>query len=151
MEERAPRFAEEAVEIIELELHPPDDGPTFAVDEKAGIGVPQPAAPSRPVAPARPARREFADVRHGAADLLAAVDLATGEVAGIVRPQHRSAEFLELLRALDRRVPRGRVVHLILDPVRLHRSAEVAVFLAYRPARFAFPWLPVHASWLSFI
>jgi hypothetical protein len=47
-------------------------------------------------------------------------------------------------------VPKGQVIHLILDPVKLHCSAEVAVYVAYRPWRFAFHWLPVHGSWLSF-
>ena len=151
MAERDPAFVPKAVEIIELQLHPPDDGPTFCVDEKTGIGVRTPAAPGRPVAPGRPARREFEYVRHGTAAVLAAFGVLTGTVQAIVRPRHRSAEFLELLRLLDRRVPTGQVIHLILDPVRLHCSAEVAVFIYYHPARFAFHWLPKHASWLSFV
>ena len=151
MDERDPRFVEKAVAIITLELHPPTDGPTFLVDEKTGIGRHAPTAPSQPVGPDQPARREFADVRHGTADLLAAFALLSGLVSGIVRPRPRSAEFIELLRLLDARVPKDQVIHLILDPVRLHRSAEVAVYVSYRPWRFAFHWLPVHGSWLSFI
>ena len=150
MEERAPQFGENAVEIIELELHAPTDGPTFLVDEKTGIGVHHPTAPDQPVLPDQPARREFEYVRHGTADLLAAFALLTGLVYGIVRPQHRSAEFIDLLRLLDRLVPTDQVIHLILGPVRLHHSAEVAVYVAYRPWRFRFHWLPVHGSWLSF-
>ena len=151
MEERDPDFAAKAVAIIELQLHPPADGPTFCVDEKTGIGVRAPAAPSQPVAPKRPARREFEYVRHGTAAVLAAFCVNTGEVTGIVRRRHRSAEFLELLTCLDRQVPKRQVIHLILDPVRLHASAEVALYVYYRPGRFAFHWLPVHASWLSFV
>ena len=151
MEERDPDFAAKAVAIIELELSPPADGPTFCVDEKTGIGVREPAAPSQPAAPGRPARREFEYVRHGTAAVLAAFDVATGAVTGIVRQRHRSAEFIELLNALHRQVPRGQVIHLILDPVRMHASAEVALYLYYRPERFAFHWLPLHASWLSFV
>ncbi|MGH2458228.1 MAG: transposase [Chloroflexota bacterium] len=139
------------MEIIELELDPPDDGPTFGVDEKTGIGVRSPAAPDQGVAPDRPARREFEYVRHGTAALLAAFAVRTGQVQGIVRQHHRSAEFIELLRLLDHAVPKEQVIHLILDPVRMHCSAEVAVYLAYRPWRFRFHWLPTHASWLSFI
>lgn len=151
MAERDPAFAPKAVEIIELQLHPPADGPTFCVDEKTGIGVREPAAPSQPVAPGRPARREFEYVRHGTAAVLAAFDVRTGGVHALVRRRHRSSEFLELLRLLDRRVPKGQVIHLILDPVRLHCSAEVAVFIYYHPRRFQFHWLPLHASWLSFV
>ena len=152
MEERDPDFVRKAVAIIELELHPPTDGPTFCVDEKTGIGVRRPAAPSQPVAPGRPARREFEYVRNGTADLLAAFAVRDGQVTGIVRRQHRSRAFCELLDRLDRQTPFGQTIHLILDPVSLHRSAEVAVWLAYRPWRpFVFHWLPTHASWLSFV
>jgi len=121
------------------------------VDEKTGIGVREPAAPSQPVLQGRPARREFEYVRHGTAAVLAAFCVNTGAVTGIVRQRHRSAEFLELLACLDRQVPKRQVIHLILDPVRMHASAEVALYLYYRPGRFAFHWLPVHASWLSFV
>ena len=151
MEERDPQFVPKAVEIIEVQLHPPPDGPTFCVDEKTGIGVRAPAAPSQPVAPGQPARREFEYVRHGTADLLAAFDVQTGTVTGLVRRQHRSCEFIELLRLLAGRVPKRQVIHLILDPVKLHCSAEVALYIYYRPGRFQFHWLPTHASWLSFI
>ena len=68
-----------------------------------------------------------------------------------MRQRHRSAEFIDLLDLLHRQVPKGRVIHLILDPVRMHASAEVAVYLYYRPDRFVFHWLPLHASWLSFV
>ena len=151
MDERDPAFVPKAVEVIELQLHPPADGPTFCVDEKTGIGVRTPAAPSQPVAPGRPARREFEYVRHGTAAVLAAFEVGTGRVHALVRRRHRSREFIELLRVLDRTTPKRQVIHLILDPVRLHCSAEVALFIYYRPDRFAFHWLPTHASWLSFI
>ena len=151
MAERDPHFAEKAVAVIGLQLHPPTDGPTFCVDEKTGIGVRTPAAPGQAAAPRRPARREFEYVRHGTAAVLAAFDVTTGEVIAIVRARHRSVEFLELLTRLDRQTPKRRVIHLILDPVRMHASAEVALYLYYRPDRFAFHWLPIHASWLSFV
>ena len=151
MDERDPAFVPKAVEVIDLHLHPPTDGPTVCVDEQTGIGVRSPAAPSQPAAPGRPARREFESVRHGTAAVLAAVEVRTGRVHALVRRRHRSCEFIELLRLLDRTAPKGQVIHLILDPVRLHCSAEVAVYIYYHPGRFAFHWLPTHASWLSFI
>lgn len=151
MEERDPDFLPKAIEIIELQLHPPTDGPTYCVDEDTGIGVRAPAAPSQAVAPGQPARREFEYVRHGTVDVLAAFGVLTGVVQALVRQRHRSCEFIELLRLLDRLTPTGQVIHLILDPVKLHQSAEVALFIYYRPGRFAFHWLPTHSSWLSFI
>ncbi|MEA2528213.1 MAG: hypothetical protein QOF73_5440, partial [Thermomicrobiales bacterium] len=70
--------------------------------------------------------------------------------AGIVRARHRSDEFLELLGCLDRQVPKQHLIQLILDPVRVHASAAMPRYLYWRPDRFAFHWLPLHASWLSF-
>ena len=152
MEERDPNFLEKAVGIIELLLDPPADGPLFCVDEKPGIGVREPTAPDQPPAPERPARREFEYVRHGTVDLLAAFRVADGRVTGIVRARHRSREFCELLDLLDRQTPLDQAIHLILDPVSSHRSAELAVWVASRPwRRFEFHYLPVHSSWLSYI
>jgi len=152
MAERDPGFLEQAVGIIELLLGPPEDGPLFCADEKPGIGVRQPTAPDQPPAPGRPARREFEYVRAGTVDLLAAFRVSDGQVTGLVRAQHRSREFCELLDLLDQQVPFGETIHLIVDSVSSHRSAELAVWLAYRPwRRFVFHYLPVHSSWLSFI
>ena len=51
-----------------------------------------------------------------------------------------------------RRRPWASRIHLILDLVSSHWSAEVASWLDAHPQRtFRFHFLPVHASWLSFI
>jgi hypothetical protein len=65
MNDRDPLFADKAVAIVELLLHPPADGPLFCVDDKPGIGVRQPTAPDQPARPGRATRREFEYVRHG--------------------------------------------------------------------------------------
>jgi hypothetical protein len=158
MNDRDPNFADKAVAIIELLLSPPTDGPLFCVDEKPGIGVRRPTAPDQPPVPrrpparARPARREFEYQRNGTVDLLAGFRVNDGQVCGMVRLQHRSREFCELLAMLDEQTPVGRPIHLILDPVSSHWSAEVKSWLDAHPQRtFVFHFLPVHASWLSFI
>src|SRR5262249_21646093 len=111
----------------------------------------EPAAPGQPVAPGQPARRGFEYVRHGTADLLAAVCVQTGQGSGIVRQRHRARGVIELLRLLHGRVPRDQPIHLFLKPRPVHGSAEVAGYVSYHPDRFQFHWLPKHASWLSFI
>src|SRR5438128_98512 len=158
MNDRDPEFATKAVAVIELLLSPPTDGPLFCVDEKPGIGVRQPTAPDQPPVPrrpparARPARREFEYKRNGTVDLLAGFRVNDGQVCGMVRLKHRSREFCELLALLDEQTPVGQPIHLILDPVSSHWSAEVVTWLDAHPQRtFVFHFLPVHASWLSFI
>src|SRR5258708_19416614 len=70
----------------------------------------------------------------------------------MVRLKHRSREFCELLALLDEQTPAHLPIHLILDPVSSHWSAEVANWLDTHPQRtFLFHFLPVHASWLSLI
>jgi hypothetical protein len=151
MNDRDPEFATKAVAIIELLLNPPTDGPLFCVDEKPGIGVRRPTAPDQPPAPRRPARREFEYVRNGTVDLLAGFRVNDGQVCGMVRLKHRSREFCELLAPLDEQTPADLPIHLILDPVSSHWSAEVANWLDGHPQRtFIFHFLPVHASWLIF-
>lgn len=152
MNDRDPQFAEKAVAILDLLFTPPLDGPLFCVDEKTGIGVRMPTAPDQPVAPGRAARREFEYKRNGTVDLLASFCVQDGQVCGIVRAQHRSREFCELLDLLDQQTPPVQTIHLILDQVSLHRSNEVTAWQATHPARrFVFHFLPVHSSWLSFI
>src|SRR5713226_2585575 len=158
MNDRDPEFASKATAIIELLLNPPTDGPLFCVDEKPGIGVRQPTAPDQPPVPrrpparGRPARREFEYKRTGTVDLLAGFRVNDGQVCGMVRLKHRSREFCELLALLDVQTPVGQPIHLILDPVSSHWSAEVTNWLETHPQRtFVFHFLPVHASWLSFI
>jgi hypothetical protein len=158
MNDRDPEFAPKSVAIIELLLHPPTDGPLFCVDEQPGIGVREPTAPDqppeppRPPAPPRSARREFEYVRHGTVDLLAGFRVNDGQVCGVVRLKHRSREFCELLALLDQQTPPDERIHVILDPVSSHWSAEVADWVDPHPRRtFVFHFLPVHASWLSFI
>ena len=144
--------------ISELLLSPPTDGPLFCVEEKSGSGVREPTAPDQPPEPRRPparrrpARREFEYVRHGTVDLLAGFRVNDGQVCGVVRLKHRSREFCELLALLDEQTPTGQPIQLILDPVSSHWSAEVLRWLDAHPCRqFVFHFLPVHASWLSFI
>jgi len=97
-------------------------------------------------------RREFEYVRRGRVDLLAGFWAGDGRVYGLVRAQHRSRDFCELLDLLDRASPPGQPIHLIPDPVSAHRSAEVARWLDARPERaFVLHVLPVHASWLWFL
>jgi DDE superfamily endonuclease len=152
MNDRDPEFATKAVAVIELLLNPPTDGPLFCVDEKPGIGVRQPTEPDQPPAPGRAARREFEYKRNGTVDLLAGFRVNDGQVCGMVRLTHRSREFCELQALLDEQTPLGEPIHLILDPVSSHWSAEVAEWLAGHPQRtFLFHFLPVHAFWLSFI
>ena len=95
--------------------------------------------------------RDYEYVRHGTVSLLAGLDLATGEVVGLVRDRHRSREFVEFLQTLDAKYPKNVRIQVILDNHSAHTSKETRAFLATVPNRFEFVFTPLHGSWLNLI
>ena len=59
-------------------------GQTVSVDEMTGIQALERAAKSLPMKPGRVERREFEYIRHGTKALIAAFDVATGQVRGTI-------------------------------------------------------------------
>ena len=91
------------------------------------------------------------DGRRGTRTLWAGIDLATGEVMGLVRPRHRSREVVECLPAMEARYAPDVKIQIVLDNHSAHRSQETRAYLATRPNRFTFVFTPTHASWLNLI
>jgi len=122
-------------------------------DEKPGIQALGNTAPDLPPVPGRHATvgRDHEYVRHGTLSLLAGIDLWKGEVLGLVRDRHRSAEFIEFLRLLDARYPTEARIRLVLDNHSAHISRETRTFLSTLPNRFEFIFTPTHGSWLNLI
>jgi transposase len=158
-----PEFDRKMVQVLHvyqqvtLDLDPADGRPTvrWSSEEKPGIPALAPVAPDRPPRPdaAGPGtwERDYEYRRLGTLSLLAGIDLATGEVLGIVRSRHRSAEFVEWLQALDARYGPDTKIQVVLDNHSAHTSQETRAYLATRPNRFEFVFTPVHASWLNLI
>jgi transposase len=140
---------------VTLDLDPADGRPTvrWSYDEPPGIQALAPATPDRWPCPdgAGPGTwaRDDEYRRLGTLSLLAGIDLATGEVLGIVRSRHRSAEFVAWLQALDARYGPDTKIQVVLDNHAAHTSRETRAYLATRPNRFEFVFTPVHASWLN--
>ena len=57
-------------------------------------------------------------------------------------------EFLAFLRHIDRNVPEGLDVHLVVDNYATHKHAKVKAWLVRRP-RYHIHYTPTHASWLN--
>lgn len=83
--------------------------------------------------------------RHGVRQLLAAYDVATGQIWGLFRRRKRAVEFLQLLKAIRRHYT-GRI-HIVLDNLSAHKTPEVLAWARRNNIRFA--WLPTDASWLN--
>lgn len=76
--------------------------------------------------------------------------MLTGMVIGRCLPRHRNTEFLKFLRTIDREVPKGLQIHLILDNYATHKHANVKKWLAKHP-RFHLHFTPASSSWLNMV
>jgi transposase len=125
----------------------------LSYDEKPGIQALENTAPDLAPVPGHPARvsRDHEYVRHGTLSLLAGIDLWNGEVLGLVRDRHRSAEFIEFLRLVDAHYPAEARIRMVLDNHSAHISRETRAFLGTIPNRFEFIFTPTHGSWLNLI
>ncbi len=163
LERRDPEFDAKMVQILhvykEVEIwretgaRPPDWVAVLSYDEKPGIQAIENTAPDLPPRPGKhPAiGRDHEYIRHGTLSLLAGIDLISGEVLGLVRKRHRSAEFIEFLRLADAHYPAGARIRIVLDNHSAHISKETRTFLESLPNRFEFIFTPKHGSWLNLI
>ena len=95
--------------------------------------------------------RDYEYRRLGTISLLAGIDLQTGEAIPLVRDKHSSKEYIEFLRLLDSRYPKGDKIRLVLDNLKVHTSEETRKYLASVPDRFEFVFTPKHGSWLNLV
>ena len=94
----------------------------------------------------RPPQHDYK--RHGTTTLFAAFDVLEGSVIGRCMQRHRHQEFIRFLNAIEREVPAGKLIHVILDNYAAHKHPKVIEWLARHP-RFTFHFTPTSASWVN--
>lgn len=126
---------------------------TVSYDEKPGIQAISNTAPDlRPTAEQGEVYRDAEYKRLGTLSLLAGIDLLTGEAIPLVSESHKSSDFIEFLKILDRKYPSQDTIRIILDNHSAHTSKETRRFLDTMPkGRFKFVFTPKHGSWLNMI
>ena len=95
--------------------------------------------------------RDYEYKRLGTLSLLAAIDLQTGEAIPLVRDKHSSREYIEFLKLLDDKYPKGDKIRIVLDNLKVHTSEVTRKYLATVPGRFEFVFTPKHGSWLNMV
>ena len=95
--------------------------------------------------------RDYEYKRLGTLSLLAAIDLQTGEAIPLVRDKHSSMEYIEFLKLLDDKYPKGDKLRIVLDNLKVHTSEATRKYLATVPGRFEFVFAPKHGSWLNMV
>ncbi|MFF8898238.1 IS630 family transposase [Streptomyces lydicus] len=147
---RDPLFIDKVRDVVGLYLDPPERALVLCVDEKSQIQALDRSQPVLPMMPGVPERRSHDYVRAGTTTLFAALDTATGKVIGSLHRRHRAVEFKKFLAKLDKEVPAGLEVHLILDNYVTHKVPAVKKWLATHP-RFHLHFTPTGSSWLNLV
>jgi transposase len=145
-----PQLIEKVRDVVGLYLNPPSNAVVFSIDEKSQIQALQRAQPILPMDFGQPERRTHNYIRHGTLDLYAALNVATGKVIAQCKKKHRSADFIEFLRQIDKHVEPDLQIHVVLDNLSAHKSPVVKRWQARNP-RFHFHFTPTYASWMNLV
>ena len=136
--------------MVGLYLNPPEQAVVLCMDEKCQIQALDRTQPTLPMKKGRAGTMTHDYKRNGTTTLFAALNVLTGTVIGQCLPRHRHGEFLKFLRAIDRQVPKGLEIHMILDNYGTHKHANVQAWLAKHP-RFHLHFTPTSSSWLNLV
>ena len=143
-------FEEKLIDVVGLYLNPPEKAVVLCMDEKSQIQALDRTQASLPIKKGRAQTMTHDYKRNGTTTLFAALDVLDGTVIGQCLPRHRHQEFLKFLRTIDREVPEGLQIHLILDNYCTHKHDNVKQWLAKHP-RFHLHFTPTSSSWLNLI
>lgn len=162
LEKRDPDFDKKMEEVLivykEVNLQNEKNGQetdiiTISVDEKPGVQAIKNIAPDLPPKKGKSKTwsRDYEYKRLGTLSILAALDLHDGHVIAQVHKRHRSREFIELLKEIDKYYPPNKIIRIILDNHSSHISKETMAYLRSRPNRFNYVHTPKHGSWLNLV
>jgi transposase len=151
-----PQFVEKVRDIVGLYLDPPEKALVICVDEKSQIQALDRTQPLLPMRPGQIERRTHDYNRHGTttlfAGLIAAVTAETkiraGTVIGTCMQRHRAQEFRKFLEEVERNVPDGLDVHVVMDNASSHKTKLIRNWFARRP-HWHQHFTPTSSSWIN--
>ncbi len=151
-----PQFIEKVRDIVGLYLDPPDKALVICVDEKSQIQALDRTQPLLPMRPGQAERRSHDYERHGTTTLFAGFIAAAtaktpvkpGTVIGQCMPRHRAREFRKFLDEVERNVPDGLDIHVVMDNASTHKTRLIRDLFAKRP-RWHMHFTPTSSPWLN--
>ena len=145
-----PQFEEKLIDVVGLYLNPPENAVVLCMDEKTSVQALDRTQASLPMKRGRAGTMTSDYKRHGTTTLFAALNALDGTVIGSCMDRHRHEEFLRFMRTIDKQVPKGIAVHMILDNYATHKHPAVKSWLAKHP-RFHLHFTPTSSSWLNLV
>lgn len=143
-----PEFWVRVRDVCGLYLNPPVNAIVLSVDEKTGIQAKQRIHLDRPARPGCKRRREFEYKRHGIAKLVAALDVATGQVVADTIPRNDAVNFIAFLETIETNSDPNVDIHVIMDNGSSHIAKLTRAWFDVRP-RWHPHYTPKHASWVN--
>ena len=99
-----PDFEAKLLDVVGLYLNPPENALVLCVDEKTGIQALDRTQPLLPLSAKKPRSWTNEYVRHGTQTLLAALEIASGQVVAHVKQRRTTVNFLRFLKDQRARV-----------------------------------------------
>jgi len=147
-----PDFEAKLVDVVGLYVNPPARAVVFSFDEKTQCQALDRTQPSLPMKAGRAGTMTHDYKRNGTIDLFAAMNVATGEVLTDLRKAHTGADVLRFFKQIDASVERGLGVHVVLDNLSAHSTAEIAKWLAHKDRRrWHLHYTPTSSSWVNLV
>jgi transposase len=151
-----PQFVEKVRDIVGLYIDPPEKAIVVCVDEKSQIQALDRTQPMLPMRPGQIERRSHDYERHGTTTLFAGfiaaaageADVKPGSVIGQCMPRHRAQEFRKFLDEVERNVPAGFDIHVVMDNASSHKTQAIRNWFAKQP-RWHQHFTPTSSSWLN--
>ena len=145
-----PHFVEKLQDIVGLYLDPPEHALVLCCDEKTQIQALDRTQPGLPLKRGRGTTLTHDYKRNGVTTLFAALNVITGKVMSMTDQLHRHQEWLRFLETIDRKTPKKKELHLIVDNYATHKHPQVLAWLAKHP-RFHIHFTPTSSSWLNMV
>ncbi len=112
-----PRFVDKLRDVVGLYVDPPAHAIVLSVDEKSQIQALDRTQPGLPLKKGRAGTMTHDYERHGTTTLFAAMNVLDGTVIGRNMQRHRHQEFIRFLNVIEKQVPVGKAMGLVMSIV----------------------------------